>query len=705
MGKFFKDMKMGVKIGSMVSLILILCLLSIMIITVKDVRNNTQRDSEHRLGELANARASYVDSYLNQYQDYFKGVATMPVIVDALQNPEDPEKVALAQATVEAYSASRPDMEGVFVATPDTTILCHSVAAAVGSQISDDPNVWEDRKNGVNAAPNNVWFRGAVVSTSTGKIVGNVYAGVYDASGNLIGFVGGGCFLENLSEQVYAMDLNGYSEAEIYVFGLSSKTYSMSANPEEIGQPITPDDEEIAEAALASPKGVMEYVDEATGEASMLAYEYLPDVDMVVYICDTENEIYADVNSLSLKIMMVSLIALVVSIAVVLLITSIISKELKHITGVITEVGTLDLTQSGQLETYRGRKDEIGQIAKAMGGLTEAVRNAVLKLVQKAGDLTDSSGSMQDSTNQTAQSMGHINGAAAELANTATSTAENITDISMQMQDVESVMEQSITNTKTLAEASNAIRSTVDVGIGNVESLKDISAQSLDAFERIFEGIDNISESSAKISEASDMIKSIAQQTNLLSLNASIEAARAGEAGKGFAVVADEIRNLSDQSSQSVETINEMLEDLQKNTENAVRQSEMVREFVNKQQASVRETAESFEGIANQIGSVNDAIDGLDEANKTLEQGVRSISDSISNLSAISEENAATAQELNATTESVNTNVEELDVQGKGVANAAEELQEIVGVFKTDADDVVYPPADEIVESEISKEE
>ena len=680
----FRNMKIGAKITLVVSLILILGLGSVMVVTTGSVRNTTQIDTQNRLGELCNARATYMKAYINQFCEFFSGIATMPDVVDALKNADDPAKVATAQEALEKYVGSRDDLEGLFLATKETKILCHTVKTAIGSQISDDPAVWKNREEGVGAAKNHVWFRGAVVSTSTGAIVGNVYAGVYDDAGNLVGYAGGGNFLQKVTEQIYAMDLNGYEEAQVYMINVNANNYVMSPDESEIGQEVTADDKDVLEAAKTNDKGIMSYSDDATGAKSMLAYEYMPDLGMLLYVCDVESEIYANVNNLTMMITILCVAVLIISLLVVIITTRVISKQLEDITGVIQVVGTLDLTQTDSLDKYNGRKDEIGKIAMATSKLTDAVKNAVVNLMQKAGVLTESSGVMQDNTNATASSIGSINIAATELARSATSTAENVTDISMRMQDVETVMDQSMKNTATLSEASRQIRSTVDIGLNNVEELKDISAQSMGAFNEIFDGIDNIATSSSKISEASDMIKSIAEQTNLLSLNASIEAARAGEAGKGFAVVADEIRNLSDQSSQSVETINEMLMELQKNTTNAVKQSELVKDFVNRQQASVDQTALSFSGIADQIGSVNDAIDGLDSANKKLSEEVSSMSDSISNLSAISEENAATAEELNATTETVNNNVEDLDIQGKGVAEAAEELHSIVGVFKTE---------------------
>ncbi len=685
--KAFKNLKIAVKISIVVGIILTIGLCALSFNTILSVQQTTQEDTVNRFMELASDRSTVVDQYFNNYKRYFKSFGSLDIVKQLLKDPDNKELTAKVQTEVENYAASNPSMEGFFVATRETLFLCHSQPDAVGLQVykeGDDRSLLDD---GIASSEDGVWLKGITPASSTGILVAAGYCAIYDDDGStILGYVGGGCYVDELKETIYGMPLNGMDNAKIYLISADKGNIIFSPNEEESGTDYGETEAQIVAAAEANTEGTMSL--DKDGTKVLLAYEYIPDLQMVAYIYDSESEIYSGISALTVRLCIISIIILILSIVVVIISSKLIAREIVHITRVIRDLGTLDLTKAKELQKYEGRRDEVGLIAKASYKLTDAVKDAVSNLKLKAEDLTSASGDMQNSTFETNGSMQSINSAAGDLANSATSQAENITNISMQMSEVQNLMNQSMESTNSLAQASAEIRSTVNNGIETVEQLKKISSQSMEAFESIFDGISNISGSADKISEASDMIKSIAAQTNLLSLNASIEAARAGEAGKGFAVVADEIRDLSDQSSQSAEQISAMLDDLTQNTEAAVRQSDKVRDFVMRQQSAVDETADSFTGIAEQISGVNSAIDMIEDANRTLDKDVVNISDSISNLSAISEENAATAQELNATTESVNANVEDLDSQGRGVADAAHELKDIVDVFRIGSNDL-----------------
>ena len=153
------------------------------------------------------------------------------------------------------------------------------------------------------------------------------------------------------------------------------------------------------------------------------------------------------------------------------------------------------------------------------------------------------------------------------------------------------------------------------------------------------------------ISAMSDSIMSISEQTNLLSLNASIEAARAGDEGKGFAVVADEIRNLSEQSRQSVVRIADIINDLIKNSNTSVETMEKVTENVDVQNDRLTLTKRMFLNLNQEIVEVAEAAGTIDQKMLTLSDLVDSVVQSVENLSELAKENAVRTEE---TTTSIN---------------------------------------------------
>ena len=221
---------------------------------------------------------------------------------------------------------------------------------------------------------------------------------------------------------------------------------------------------------------------------------------------------------------------------------------------------------------------------------------------------------------------------------------------------------------------------------GTIDGLARINNHTKESVVEVYEQTNATNSSANEIRSATELITSIASQTNLLSLNASIEAARAGEMGKGFAVVADEIRKLSEQSREAAEQIGSIVEGLLANSNRSVNTMNEMTEIIEKQNGMIEETKQAFDGLNEEANSVSLAVDQIEDRIRTLGDLKDQVYSTVENLASIAEENAASTEETSASMMVLDKTLGECDEVTKEMIQIAEQLEQQINIFSFASD-------------------
>ena len=423
-------------------------------------------------------------------------------------------------------------------------------------------------------------------------------------------------------------------------------------------------------------------------EGTMYYGYYIPvkqnnsdDIIGMIFAGMPAREVDKTINLVSGLLFLILGIVLVLTIFVSVLASKEIASAIEDSVLVVQNMASGNLNVSINRKNL-GRKDEVGKLSagtkslrESLGNMIGAISDNTLSLDVASQDMSNIAGQASDAMDSISENLKSVLESAKNQAEVTASVDDNVNNINM-------MLKQTGDEADGLSDAADDMLGTGREVDNSLKNLYNSNEEVLDAIERIRKQTSETDISVDKIKEAVNLIASIAEETNLLSLNASIEAARAGESGKGFAVVAVEISKLAEQSNAASADIEKMIMDLGQNSERTVETMEMVQDAINRQSDDMNNTRKIFEKVKDRINLVAKGVANIREATERLEGETTYIAEDINGLNTAANKNMENVKETMEAGEEVLKVVKNVSSMSVNVNTAANEMMQSVEKFR-----------------------